>query len=111
MLFILSFPRLHKKILVAATEPEPVRLVTKPYANGVVPFQSRSAKLVERFTELYKNDRVQTMNSLKGMPDNSTVERLVFLIVEVRQIRQQWSVFGRISRSRVRGFSVCLNFN
>ncbi|KAL9971686.1 hypothetical protein ACROYT_G017884 [Oculina patagonica] len=74
--------RLHKKILDAATEPEPVRLVTKPYTNGVVPFQSRSAKLVERFTELYKNDRVQTMNSLKGMPDNSTAERLVFLIAE-----------------------------
>ena len=83
----LSISRLHKKILDAATEPEPVRLVTKPYANGVVPFQSRSAKLVERFTELYKTDRVHIMNSLKGMPDNSTAERLVFLIAEVRLLQ------------------------
>ena len=65
---------------------EPVRLVAKPYANGILPFQSRSTKLVERFTELYKNDRVQTTNSLKGIPDNTIAERLVFLIVEVRQL-------------------------
>ena len=66
------------------TEPEPVRLVTKPaFSNGVVPLQLRSAKLVERFKELYKNDRVQITNALKGMPDRSAAERLVFLIVEV----------------------------
>lgn len=83
---ISSISRLHKKILDVATEPKPVRLVTKPYVNGVVPFQSRSFKLVEKFSELYKNDRVQILNSLKGIPDSSTAERFVFLIVEVRQM-------------------------
>jgi len=68
----------------SVTEPAPVRLVTKPYSNGVVPLQSRSAMLVERFTEMYKNDRIQITNGLKGMPDRSAAERLVFLIVEVR---------------------------
>lgn len=71
-----------------ATEPEPVRLVTKPYVNGAVSYQSRSFKLVERFSELYKNDRVQILNSLKGMPDRSTAERFLFLIVEVGQINK-----------------------
>lgn len=65
-------------------EPEPVRLVTKPFSNGVVQLLSRSAKLVERFTDLYKDDRVHITNALKGMPDRSSAERLVFLIVEVR---------------------------
>lgn len=65
-------------------EPEPVRLMTKPYVNGTVPYQSRSAKLVERFAELYKNDRIQVINSLRGMSENSTAERFVFSIVEVR---------------------------
>lgn len=74
--------RLQKKLLRTATEPEPVRLVTKPYVDGLVPYQSRSFKLVERFSELYKNDRVQILNSLKGMPDRSTAERFVFFIVE-----------------------------
>jgi len=74
--------RLHKIIMESVTEPAPVRLVTKPYSNGVVPLQSRSAMLVERFTEMYKNDRIQTTNVLKGMPDRSAAERLVFLIVE-----------------------------
>lgn len=83
---ILLISRLHKKLLDTATEPEPARLVTKPYVNEVVPFHSRSLKLVERFSELYKNDRVQILNSLKGMPDNSTAERFVFFIVEVRQV-------------------------
>ena len=83
---ILSISRLHKKLLDTATEPEPVRLVTKPYVDEVVPYQSRSFKLVERFSELYKNERVQILNSLKGMPDSSTAERFVFSIVEVGQI-------------------------
>ena len=65
-------------------EPEPVRLVTKPYVNGIVPYQSRSAKLVERFAELHKSDRIQVINSLRGVSDNSTAERFAFLIVEVR---------------------------
>jgi len=43
---------------------------------------------VESFSELYKNDRVQILNSLKGMPDSSTAERFVFLIVEVREINK-----------------------
>lgn len=74
--------RLQKKIFEAVAEPEPVRLVTKPYVNGIVPYHSRSAKLVERFAELYKNDRIQVINSLRGMSDNSTAERFVFSIVE-----------------------------
>ena len=78
----------------AATEPEPVRLVSKPFANGIVPLQSRSAKLVERFVDLYKNDRVQAVNSLKGMPDNSTAERFVFLIVEVRLVSHKGCLFA-----------------
>lgn len=76
--------RLQKKIFEVVAEPEPVRLVTKPYVNGIVPHHSRSAKLVERFAELYKNDRIQVINSLRGMSDNSTAERFVFSIVEVR---------------------------
>lgn len=76
--------RLQKKIFEAVAEPEPVRLVTKPYVNGIVPYQSRSAKLVERFAELYKNDRIQVINSLRGMSENSTADRFVFSIVEVR---------------------------
>lgn len=76
--------RLQKKIFEAVAEPEPVRLMTKPYVNGTVPYHSRSAKLVERFAELYKNDRIQVINSLRGMSDNSTAERFVFSIVEVR---------------------------
>ena len=88
IIFFLSIFRLHKKLLDTATEPEPVRLVTKPYVNGEVLYQSPSFKLVERFSELYKNDRLQILNSLKGMPDSSTAERFVFLIVEVRQINK-----------------------
>ena len=91
---ILSISRLHKKLLDTAAESKPARLVTKPYVNGVVPFHSRSLKLVERFSDMYKNDRVQILNSLKGMPDNSTAGRFVFLIVEVRQNRQKF-VTGR----------------
>ena len=76
--------RLQKKILEAVSEPEPVRLVTKPLSDRIPRFQTRSTKLVERFTDLYKNDRVQVTGALKGMPDRSSAERLMFSIVEVR---------------------------
>ena len=76
--------RLQKKILEAVSEPEPVRLVTKPLSDRITPFQTRSTKLVERFTDLYKNDRVQVTGALKGMPDRSSAERLMFTVVEVR---------------------------
>ena len=76
--------RLQKKILEAVSEPEPVRLVTKPLSERITPFQTRSTKLVERFTDLYKNDRVQVTGALKGMPDRSSAERLMFTVVEVR---------------------------
>ena len=76
--------RLQKKILETVSEPEPVRLVTKPLSDRITPFQTRSTKLVERFTDLYKNDRVQVTGALKGMPDRSLAERLMFTVVEVR---------------------------
>ena len=75
--------RLQKKILEAVSEPEPVRLVTKPLSDGITPIQTRSSKLVERFTDLYKNDRVQVTSALKGMPDRSSAERLMFSVAEV----------------------------
>ena len=76
--------RLQKKILEAVSEPEPVRLVSKPFSDRITPFHTRSTKLVERFTDLYKNDRVQVTGALKGMPDRSSAERLMFTVVEVR---------------------------
>ena len=68
----------------AVSEPEPVRLVSKPFSDRITPFHTRSTKLVERFTDLYKNDRVQVTGALKGMPDRSSAERLMFTVVEVR---------------------------
>lgn len=69
---------------VAETESFRLPVATKPFSDGVMPLHLRSAKLVERFKELYKNDRVQITNALKGIPDKSAKERLVFSIIEVR---------------------------
>ena len=44
--------------------------------------QPRPAKLVERFSELYNNDRLKTVKALKEMPDKSVAERMIYFTVE-----------------------------
>ena len=62
---------------------EPLRPIIKPYVAGVVQLQSRSTKLVERFKDLYKIDRVEVMDSLRESADSDSNECLVYCIVEV----------------------------
>ena len=74
--------RLQKKLL-ESVGTEPLRPIIKPYVAGVVQLQSRSTKLVERFKDLYKTDRVEVMDSLRERADSDSNERLVYCIVEV----------------------------
>jgi hypothetical protein len=65
-------------------EPEPIRIVTKPYINGVL-HHERAMKLIERFAELYGSERLEAMDSLRGLADRDINERFVFSIVEVSE--------------------------
>ncbi|XP_032223031.2 mitochondria-eating protein isoform X3 [Nematostella vectensis] len=73
--------RLQKQMLVE-NESEPVRMITKPYANGILPLHARAPRLVERFAELYGGERLELMDALRPMGDRAENERLSFCIVE-----------------------------
>lgn len=50
---------------------------------GVILLEFCLVKIVERFKELYKDDRLNVINVLKKMFDRLMVERMVFFFVEV----------------------------
>ncbi|XP_068717962.1 mitochondria-eating protein-like [Montipora capricornis] len=78
--------RLHKTILETIASTEFCRGAihpTKPtFTVGAIPLESRSAKIVDRFKELYEDDRLHVTNALKKMLDRSMAERMVFFSVE-----------------------------
>ncbi|XP_020903530.1 mitochondria-eating protein isoform X2 [Exaiptasia diaphana] len=74
--------RLQKQLILDA-QPEPLRIVTKPFLNSTPrPPHERAVKLIERFAELYGSDRLELMDGLRGLGERDTNERLVFCIVE-----------------------------
>ncbi|KAK3696727.1 hypothetical protein QZH41_013089 [Actinostola sp. cb2023] len=73
--------RLHKQLILDA-QPEPLRIITKPYTNGSLLPHERAMKLIERFAELYGSERLELMDALRWLADKDINERLVFCIVE-----------------------------
>ncbi|XP_067041796.1 mitochondria-eating protein-like [Acropora muricata] len=79
--------RLHKYMLETVTATESYKGLSQTLAKPA--FFSRSiqlepppAKLVERFSELYNDDRLKTVKALKEMPDKSVAERMIYFTVE-----------------------------
>ena len=56
---------------------------TKPaFSSKLIQLEPRQTKLVERFSELYRDDRLKTVKALKEMSDKSTADRMIYFIVE-----------------------------
>ena len=57
--------------------------LAKPaFFSRSIQLEPRPAKLVERFSELYNDDRLKTVKALKEMPDKSVAERMIYFTVE-----------------------------
>jgi len=79
--------RLHKYMLETVTATESYKglsqtLTKAAFFSRSIQLEPRPAKLVERFSELYNDDRLKTVKALKEMPDKSVAERMIYFTVE-----------------------------
>ena len=83
-------------MLETVTATESYKGLTQPFAKPALfsrfmQLEPRPAKLIERFSELYSDDRLKTLKALKEMPDKSMAERMIYFTVEASVFEMYFS--------------------